>query len=88
MYRKGGGVEVDHEMNDNNNAYQKKAGEKKIKTRMARIRMWKTRAVAPAYSVDVGGVGDTGNLSEDYQFGITCGAGKTEERTAIPNDRI
>lgn len=40
--------------------------------------MWKTRAVAPACSVEVGGEGDTGNLSEDYQFGITYGAGNTE----------
>ncbi len=32
----------------------------------------------PAHSVDVGGVGDTGNLSENYQFGITRGAGNTE----------
>jgi hypothetical protein len=28
VYRKGGEIEVDHEMNDNNNAYQK-AGKKK-----------------------------------------------------------
>jgi hypothetical protein len=46
--------------------------------RMGRIRMWKTRAVAPACSVEVGGEGDTGNLSEDYQFGITCGAVNTD----------
>ena len=42
--------------------------------RMGRIRTWKTRAVAPACSVEVGGVGDTGNLSEGYQFGITFAA--------------
>lgn len=40
--------------------------------------MWKTRAVAPACSVGVGGVGDTGNLSEGYEFGITCGANNAE----------
>jgi hypothetical protein len=66
-----------------------KEQEKTLKNaRMGRIRTWKTRAVAPACSVEVGGVGDTGNLSEDRQFGITCGAGNTEERTTIPNDRI
>ena len=73
MYR-GEGVELDYEMNDNNNAYQRAAK----KTECARIKMWKTRAVALACSVEVGGVGDTGNLSEDNQLGITCGAGNTE----------
>lgn len=58
--------------------HTKKAGKKLKIARMGRIRTWKTRAVAPARSVDVGGVGDTGILSEDYQFGITCGAGNTE----------
>jgi hypothetical protein len=52
-------------MNDNNNAYQR-AGKILKNARIDRIRMWKTRAVAPACSVEVGGVGDTGNLSEDY----------------------
>ena len=59
-------VEVDYEMNDNNNEYQR-AGKKGLKNaRMDRIRMWKTRAAAPACSVEVGGVGDTGTLSENY----------------------
>jgi hypothetical protein len=66
-----------------------KEQEKKLKNaKMGQIRMWKTRAVAQACSVEVGGVGDTGNLSEDHQFGITCGAGKTERRTTVPNNRI
>ena len=48
------------------------------KCRMGQIRMWKTRAAALACSVEVRGEGDTGNLSEGYQFDITCGAGNAE----------
>jgi hypothetical protein len=55
-------LEIDYEMKDNNNAYQRAQKNLKKNARIGRIRMWKTRAAAPARSVEVGGVGDTGNL--------------------------
>ena len=61
------GLKVYHEMNDNN-AYQ--IAGKLINARMgwesSQIKMWKTRADAPAHSVDLDEAGDTGNLSGDY----------------------
>ena len=56
--------------------------------RMGRIRMWKTRAAALACSVAVGGVGDTGNLSEDISLVLRAVRVTRKERTTIPNNRI
>ena len=83
---RGGGLKVYHEMNDNNNAYQ--IAGKLINARMGsnQIRMWKTRADAPAHSADLDGAGDTGNLAGDNQSRIHTD--NTNERTTIPNDRI
>ena len=48
--------------------YTKEQGKKMKNARMGRIRMTKTRASLWHARLKWAGVGDTGNLSEDYQL--------------------